>query len=91
VIEWLPTARPEVVKVVCPVLKVELPSAVVPSRKVTVPVAEEGETVAVNVTDWPEVDGLRVEVAAVVVLALFAVTVCETAPEIPPVSLLSPL
>jgi hypothetical protein len=39
--------------------------------KVTLPVAAAGETVAVNVTDWPEVEGLTLEVIAVVVLILF--------------------
>ena len=67
-IEWLPAARLEMVKVAFPLLKTELPSVEVPSRNVTFPVAEEGETVAVKVTAWPDVDGLRLESSAVVVL-----------------------
>jgi hypothetical protein len=56
VIEFVPTARLLVLKVATPELRVPVPSVVVPSMKVTVPVgvlpvADEGATVAVNVTD----------------------------------------
>jgi hypothetical protein len=37
--------------VALPPLRVPVPRVVVPSRKVTVPVAELGDTVAVKVTD----------------------------------------
>jgi hypothetical protein len=37
------------------------------------PVADAGETVAVNDTDCPEVEGLRLEVTATVVPVLFTV------------------
>jgi hypothetical protein len=40
----------EVEKVALPLLRVPLPSLVVPSKNVTVPVAVDGETLAVNVT-----------------------------------------
>jgi len=40
-----------------PLLSVPVPSVVLPSLKVTVPVAAEGVTVAVNVTELPYVDG----------------------------------
>jgi hypothetical protein len=64
---------------------------VAPSRKVTVPVAEVGDIVAVNVTDCPEAEGLPLEVTTAVVMALLALTVCKTTPETLLVSLLSPL
>ena len=50
-----------------------VPMEVAPSKKVTVPVAADGVTVAVNVTDWPEVDGFKLEVKAVVLQALLTV------------------
>jgi hypothetical protein len=51
---------------------VPVPITVVPSLNVTVPVGvpvpEVTETVAVNVTDWPEHDGLADEVTTVEVV-----------------------
>ena len=46
-----------------------------PSRKLTVPVGSPAVdvTVAVNVTDWPINDGLRLEARAVAVAAGFTV------------------
>ena len=41
----------EVVYVVLPLLSVPVPKVVLPSLNVTVPVAADGVTVAVNVTD----------------------------------------
>ena len=38
-----------------------------PSKNVTVPVAADGETVAVNVTAWPDADGFRLDTRLVVV------------------------
>ena len=70
VIEWFPTERLEVEKVALPPPKVPVPNMDVPSRNVTVPVAVAGATVAVNVTDWPSADGLRLEVSVVVVEVL---------------------
>ena len=58
-----------------PLLIEPVPSVVLPSLKVTVPVAAEGETVAVNVTDDPYVDGFADEASVSVVLALFTVWV----------------
>ena len=57
------------------VFSVPVPSFVVPSRKVTVPVgvpAPGADTliVTVNVTFWPDVDGLAEELSVVVVAAL---------------------
>src|ERR1035438_3223581 len=43
-----------------------VPSVATPSLNVTVPVAVEGETVAVNVTDWFRMDGFSDEVRDVV-------------------------
>lgn len=51
--------------------RVPVPNVVTPSMKVTVPLgvpAPDGVTVAVNVTDWPNTDGFREEVTAVVVV-----------------------
>ena len=53
-----------------------VPSVLLPSLKVTVPVGvpEPGVlavTVAVKVTDWPDLEGLSEETTIVVVSALF--------------------
>ena len=80
--EWLPTERLELAKVATPPLSVPVPKVIAPSRNVTVPVAVEGDTVAVKVTDWPDVEGLRLEAALVVVFALF--TVCTNNGEMLP-------
>ena len=60
VMVWLPLVSDEVVNVAwsCPLIWVSVwvPSVLVPSRKVTVPVgvpAKSVKTTAVNVTDWP--------------------------------------
>jgi hypothetical protein len=62
---WLPTPRPAVDKRAFPALRVLVPRVAVPSLKVTVPVAEEGVTVAVKVTDCPNVEGFRDDVMAI--------------------------
>ena len=72
----MPTARAEVVNVAMPPLSVPVPIGLPPSRNVTVPVevpapGVTGETVAVNVTDWPNTDGFTDEVTVVAVSALF--------------------
>ena len=56
-----------VLNVVVPPDKVPVPSVVDPSLNVTVPVVVLGDTVAVKVTDWPNVEGLVAEVTVVVV------------------------
>jgi hypothetical protein len=71
---WLPTARVAVLKWPIPDLSVAVPKVAAPSMKVTVPVADEGATVAVKVTGWPNVDGLADE-RSDVVLAFFTVRV----------------
>jgi len=68
-------------------------SDVAPSLNVTVPVgvpapAPAGVTVAVNVTDWPNTDGLAEEATALVLPLLL--TVCVTALDVLVVKLLSP-
>src|ERR1051326_7545374 len=55
---WLPTLSVDVEKVATPELRAEVPSVVLPSRKVTLPVGDPDPpmlalTVAVNVTGWP--------------------------------------
>ena len=91
-IEWLPAVSAEVEKVATPEpLSVPVPSVVVPSRKVTVPVAVPGvlsDTVAVKVIEVPKVDGLTEVTTALVVLALF--TVCVRIEELLPRKLLLP-
>ena len=79
VIECAATANEEAVNVADPEeLSESVPSVVVPSRKVTVPVGtpepEEGLTVAVNVTACPKTEGLADEATATEV-ACFARTV----------------
>ena len=91
--EWLPTARLEVEKVAVPPLSVPVPSVAVPSRKVTVPVGVPAPgafavTVAVNVTLWPNTEGLVADETLVVVSSWF--TVWVRAPELLPASLVSP-
>ena len=51
--EWVPTERLAMGKTAVPPTSVALPSVMAPSKKVTVPVAAEGETVAVKVTVCP--------------------------------------
>jgi hypothetical protein len=67
VIECVPAVENEVVRVAFPELSVPVPSVVVPSRNVTVPVAVEGATVAVSVTLVPVVVDVEEDVRAVVV------------------------
>jgi len=53
VIECDPNANVEVLYVATPLLSVPVPSVALPSLKVTVPVAVEGVTLAVKVTEEP--------------------------------------
>ena len=71
--EWVPVDRAEVESVALPPLREALPKEVEPSKNVTVPVAAEGETVAVKVTLWPETEGLALEETAVAVAARLTV------------------
>jgi hypothetical protein len=69
VIECEPGARLAGVRVAVPPDSTPVPSVVVPSLNVTVPVALLGETVAVKVTGWPNTEGLADEETVVLVLA----------------------
>jgi hypothetical protein len=75
-------------KVAFPLLIAPVPSAVVPSLKVTVPVAAAGEIVAVNVTEEPYVDGFVEDVSVTVVFTLL--TVCVSTEEVLVLSFASP-
>jgi len=89
VTECAPTANVETASDADPLPIVTVPSDVVPSRNCTVPVPEAGDTVAVNVTDWPAVEGFKDDVNVVVLAALF--TVCVRTVEVLAVVLASPL
>jgi hypothetical protein len=67
--ECEPAVNVEVVYVAVPLLSVPVPSVVVPSVNVTTPVAVEGATVAVNVTDAAYVDGFGDDVKEILVFA----------------------
>jgi len=67
-----------VLYVATPPLSVAVPRDVVPSVKITVPVAVAGMTVAVNVTGDPYADGFGDEASVTVVVTGF--TVNDTAP-----------
>jgi hypothetical protein len=90
VIECDPTARVVVANVATPELSVPVPSVVTPSRNVTVPVGVPPvpDTVAVNVTDWPIVEGLREDVRTVVLALPF--TTCVTTEDVLAAKLESP-
>ena len=73
--------------------RVPVPSGAEPSLNVTVPVGvpaagEVGDTVAVNVTDWPASNGFADDDTDVDVLPWL--TVCESADEVLPAKLVSP-
>jgi len=69
-----------------------VPSTLVPSLNVTLPVATPpnfGVTDAFNATDWPKVEGLRLDEAVVVLPA--GLTVCGNAEETLELKFESPL
>jgi hypothetical protein len=70
VIECVPTASELVVKEAMPLLMVPVPRVVVPSWKVTDPVAPD-VIVAVKVTPAPKVDGFGKDARATAGVALF--------------------
>ena len=70
----MPTASAEVLNVAAPLLRVPVPSVDVPSLNVTVPAGvplppPDAATVAVNVTLWPNIEGLMLLETDVVVEA----------------------
>jgi nitric oxide synthase oxygenase domain/subunit len=73
VIEWGPPASAAVLNVAMPADRLPVPRTVAPSLNVTVPVAVGALTVAMKITEAPKVDGLRLDVTAVVVAAGFTV------------------
>lgn len=88
--ECVPEANAEVVNFATPLLTGTEPEiAVVPSKKMTVPVASCGAMVAVNVAGDPALT-LSSGVVNVVVVLLFN-TVSASAAELPLLKLLSPL
>ena len=72
----LPTGSEVVVTVATPPASVDVPNAVVPLVKVTVPVAAAG-SVAVKLTDWPGVDGFVEETKVMAGSALATVWVVD--------------
>ena len=90
----VPTASADVVRLAVPPDRVAVPKVVAESKKVTVPpgVPAPGaaaETVAVNVTAWPEADGFT-ELVTVAVLES-RLTVWVIAAEVLAVKFVSPL
>jgi hypothetical protein len=77
-----------VLYVALPLLIVAVPSVLLPSVNVTVPVAVVGVTVAVNVTDEPYADGFADEARVTVVVVLFTVWVRVV--DVLPLSFVSP-
>jgi hypothetical protein len=79
VMAWLPWARALVLNVAAPLLIVPVPSVVLPSRNVTVPVGVVLPlvllTAAVNVTLCPNTEGFTELLTVVLVLALVTVNV----------------
>ena len=72
---WVPTASAEVENDAVPPLRDTVAREFRPSRNCTVPVDPAGETVAVNVTACPDVDGFSDDVSAVVVPIAFTICV----------------
>ena len=71
---WLPAIRADVLRLAVPLESAAVPSDVEPSKNSTLPVAVPAPgaltaTVAVKVTDWPNVLGLRLLATLVDVLA----------------------
>jgi hypothetical protein len=87
VMEWEPTASVDADNTATPLaLRAEVPSVDAPSMNVTVPLApDNGLTVAVNATTWPNAEGLSDDVNAVVVFTVPGTTVCVTVADVLPV------
>ena len=82
------------VSVAVPLLRVRLPEiGVEPSKSTTVPVAETGVTLTMNVSEAPNTDGLvpAVKLSKVTEFAFGLFTVCKNAEDIEPLKLPSPL
>jgi hypothetical protein len=90
---WMPTPRPEVLKMAVPETSVTVPRAVAPSLIVTLPVGVNedeavGLTVTVKVTSCPKTDVAKDEEIAVVVdappVAVPAFSFATNASSVPP-------
>ena len=62
-----PTISEEMLRAALPLLKATVFRMVLPSLKVTEPVAEEGVSVAVSVMPWPKIEGFADDVSEIVV------------------------
>jgi hypothetical protein len=89
--EWLPAESADVESDAVPPVSVAVPRELAPSKNCTLPVAAAGETVAVNVTDCPDVDGFDDDATDVVVLIDEAFTVCVRTEDVLAACVLSPL
>jgi hypothetical protein len=89
--EWLPAVRLEVVYVAVPPAIFAVPSTALPSLKVTVPVAVDGVTLAVNVTDCPLPAVLGDALRVVAVCAVAGLITSMTAFDVLTLLLVSPL
>jgi hypothetical protein len=79
---WLPTGSAAVENNAVPPLTGAMPIELAPSKNCTVPVAAAGDTVAVNVTDCPDVDGFADDASAVVLLINDEFTVCVSTEDV---------
>jgi len=86
---WLSTESADVDSDAVPPLTVAVPSELAPSKNCTFPVDPAGDTVAVKVTDCPDVDGFSDDVSDVVVPIAF--TVCVRMEDVLGACVLSPL
>jgi len=75
--ECAPAVKVDIVNTATPALRVPVPREVEPSWNVTVPVAEDGLTVAVIVTDWPSMGELGVTDRVMVVVERPTASVIE--------------
>src|SRR5262249_47626966 len=89
VMEWLPAPNAEVLKLTVPPLRGRLPEmATAPSKNVTVPVVDDGGTLAVKVKGAPNTEGF---VPAVRNRLIGLLTVCDNAGDVAPLKVESPL
>ncbi len=90
--EWLPALNAEEVKLAEPLTRGRLPEmAVSPSKKITLPVAEAGVTLAVKVSAVPEAAGFEPAVRLTLMTALGLATVCISMGLVDAANLLSPV
>jgi len=88
---WLPAESADVESDAVPPPTGAVPRELTPSKNCTVPVAAAGDTVAVKVTDCPDVDGFDDDATDVVVLIDEAFTVCVKTADVLAACVLSPL